>query len=100
MPLPRVMGWIEMGAAAAIVAGAMLGIALHDAAWSLGPVPAAVAVLPRWSGLALLTALPVDFAADVRRRSRRWPPWPASSAMRGRVLGNRSARGSLLASPL
>ncbi len=96
IPLPRVMGWIEMGAAAAIVGGALLGIALHDAAWSLGPVPAAVAVTLGASALAVLTALPADFAADVRR------PEAPLAAVAGffrdtrRVLGNPAARGSLI----
>jgi hypothetical protein len=95
IPLPRVMGWIEMGAAAAIVAGALLGIALHDAAWSLGPIPAAVAVTLGVSALALLTALPAEFAADVRR------PEAPLAAVAGffrdsrRVLGDPAARGSL-----
>jgi hypothetical protein len=96
LPLPRVMGWIEMGAAAAIVGGALLGIALHAAAWSVGPIPAAVAVTLAASALALLTALPAEFAADVRR------PEPPLAAVAGffrdarRVLGDRPARGSLI----
>ncbi len=95
VPLARVMGWIEQGAAAAIVGGALLGIALHRAAWSVGPLPAAVAVSLGASALALLTALPADFAADVRR------PEPPLAAVAGffrdarRVLGDRKARGSL-----
>jgi MFS family permease len=96
IPLPRVMGWIEMGAAAAIVGGALLGIALHDASWSLGPLPAAVAVTLGASALALLTALPADFAADVRR-----PEAPLVAVVGffrdgRRVLGNPAARGSLI----
>ncbi len=96
IPLPRVMGWIEMGAAAAIVGGALLGIALHDVGWSLGPLPAAVAVSVGASVLAVLTALPADFAADVRR------PEPPLAAVAGffrdarRVFASRAARGSLL----
>jgi predicted MFS family arabinose efflux permease len=96
VPLPRVMGWIEMGAAAAIVGGALLGIALHDAGWRLGPLPPAVAVTVAASALALLTALPAHFAADVRR------PEPPLEAIAGffrdarRVLASPAARGSLL----
>jgi hypothetical protein len=90
------MGWIEMGAAAAIVGGALLGIALHDATWSLDPLPAAVAVTVGVSALALLTALPADFAADVRR------PESPLAAVAGffrdarRIFASKAARGSLL----
>jgi MFS family permease len=96
IPLPRVMGWIEMGAAAAIVGGALLGIALHDAEWSVGPFPAAVAVAVGVSALALLTALPAHFAADVRR------PESPLAAVAGffrdarRTFASKAARGSLL----
>jgi hypothetical protein len=90
------MGWIEMGAAAAIVGGALLGIALHGASWSLGPLPAAVVVTLAVSALALLTALPADFAADVRRPE---PPLRAVAGFfrdAGRVFASRAARGSLI----
>jgi 1-acyl-sn-glycerol-3-phosphate acyltransferase len=96
LPLPRVMGWIEMGAAAGIVGGALLGIWLQREGWSVGPLPAAVAVALAASAVALLAALPARFAADV------WRPEPPARAVAGffrdarRVAANPAARGSLL----
>jgi MFS family permease len=66
IPLSRVMGWNEMGGAAGIVGGAILGRYLHDTAWNAS-VPPAVAAALLFSAVALLAALPVRFAADASR---------------------------------
>ena len=42
LPLPRVNGWIEMGSAAGVVAGLILGVSLRDMFWPAG-IPVAVA---------------------------------------------------------
>jgi MFS family permease len=95
MPLSRVTGWIEMGGAAGIVAGAILGRYLHDVTWG-GPVPLPVAVALLFSVAGLAAALPVRFAADVSR-----PESPAR-AVAGffrdvrRVFADAPARRSLL----
>lgn len=113
--LSRVMAWIEMGGAAAIVAGLVLGWHLSGVPWGralevlglnsaypdLGEqlqsngvllAPIAVALL---NLLALVTALPVRFDSDVRR------PEPIGQAVRGffrdgqRILRDREARATL-----
>jgi 1-acyl-sn-glycerol-3-phosphate acyltransferase len=112
-PLSRVIGLIEMGHAAGMVAGLLLGRCLHDVSWPdvwavLGresnlastarnwhfPVPVAAAM-----GLDLIAAmgaLPAHFASDVRR-----PESPAR-AMAGffqdskLILKDRPARQCLL----
>ncbi len=96
LPLPRVLGWIEMGGAVGIVGGAMLGIALWRVSWFGDPVPAPVAVALLASVLGFITALPVRFIADV------WRPETALEALAGffrdasRVFRRPAARGSLL----
>jgi 1-acyl-sn-glycerol-3-phosphate acyltransferase len=70
IPLPRVNGWVEMGAAAAIIGGIALGQALPQAGWPAEGVPLAgraVAVLLGLNLLSFLTALPVAFPSDVVR---------------------------------
>jgi len=95
LPLSRVTSWIEMGGAAGIVAGAILGRYLHDVAWP-GDLSAAIAVAFLFGLAALLTAMPVHFAADVTR------PEPPLQAVAGffrdarRVFADRPARSSLL----
>jgi MFS family permease len=95
LPLSRVVGWNEMGGAAGIVVGAILGRYLHGVAWGgPGPLPVAVAVL--FSAAGLLAALPVRFAADV------WRPEPPARAVAGffrdarRIFADPPARRSLL----
>jgi MFS family permease len=96
LPLPRVLGWIEMGGAVGIVGGAMLGIALWHVPWFGDPFPAPVAVALSASVIGFLTALPVRFLADV------WRPEPPLDALAGffrdagRVFRRPEARGSLL----
>ena len=96
LPLPRVLGWIEMGGAVGIVGGAMLGIALWRAPWFGDPFPAPVAVALLASLIGFITALPVRFVADV------WRPEPPLEALAGffrdagRVFRRPEARGSLL----
>jgi 1-acyl-sn-glycerol-3-phosphate acyltransferase len=70
LPLPRVSGWMEMGASSAIVGGMALGWFLVDASWpnnGLPLTPVVVAILIGLNGLCLLTAVPVAFPSDVRR---------------------------------
>ena len=66
--LPRINGFIEMGTFTAILAGMImiLGIdwdAIHEINSWLTPIAVVLAL----NGVAWLTALPVDFASDVRR---------------------------------
>src|SRR5262245_30525162 len=63
--LTRINGWIEMGAAIAIVAGFILGAEYHNEFW--GDWEAVLALAAGLNLLALVTALPVRFAGDVRR---------------------------------
>ena len=98
IPLPRVNGWIEMGGAAAIVGGVLLGCFLHESQDTLGqaPLPPAVIVALVLSAVALVTALPVYFASDVCRPER--PVQAITGFFRDarRVLGHAPARWSLL----
>lgn len=97
LPLTRVNGWIELGGSAAIVAGMLLGLHLAEGyragRFPLLLVPATAIAL---NLLALLTALPVHFPADVRR------PEPPAQAIAGffhdtrRVGRDRAARATLL----
>jgi 1-acyl-sn-glycerol-3-phosphate acyltransferase len=94
LPLPRVNGWIEMGGAAAIIGGLLLGVHLHNTSWE--GVPAAVAVAVALNAVAVLAAWPVRFPSDVRR------PEGPSQAIRGfvrdtgRILHDSASRGTLL----
>jgi MFS family permease len=96
LPLTRVTGWIEMGGAVAIIAGAGLGMSLHDVPPVLLPFPAAVTATLAASAIGLGAALPVRFAADVRRRES------PSAAIAGffrdarRVLARPASRWSVL----
>lgn len=90
-PLNCVMGCMETGNALAIVAGNVLGPALHDLSWLK-----AVAVVLGLDLLAVVGALPVRFSSDVRR------PQPPAQAIVGFfrdtkfLLKDGAARGSLL----
>lgn len=94
IPLPRVNGWIEMGGAIGILSGMCLGVYLSNQFWQSVPLPLAVTI---GAGiLSLVTALPVWFAADVRR------PEPALTAIVDffrdgrRILRDDEARTTLL----
>ena len=117
IPLPRVNGLIEMGTAAAIVGGMILGGLLSDEAAIPGApavrdavtrfrdavlpvswgVPLAIAAVLGLSALATLAALPVRFASDVRR------PEAPRQAVAGffrdsvRILRQQDSRGTMLA---
>jgi 1-acyl-sn-glycerol-3-phosphate acyltransferase/MFS family permease len=116
IPLNRVNGWIEMGGAAAIVGGIILGLQItgtvaaslprgvfdeRAGVWSphtaLGELPTVVMVILGLNALCLLTALPGHFPSDIRR-----PEGPVR-ALRGffrdtrRIFADTEARGSLLA---
>lgn len=94
VPLPRVNALVEAGAGGAIVAGLVLGGRLYRESW-VG-LAAPVALTLALSLLAVLTALPVRFASDVRRRE------PATDAVMGffrdcgRIVRDAGARGALL----
>jgi 1-acyl-sn-glycerol-3-phosphate acyltransferase len=93
MPLTRVNGFIEMGAAAAVVGGWVLGAALHGPPGSITStaVGAAVAL----NILATLAALPAWFAADVRRPEPVVPAVAGFFRDCGRILREPEARASL-----
>jgi 1-acyl-sn-glycerol-3-phosphate acyltransferase len=94
VPLTRVNGLIEMGAAAAVVGGWVVGGELGETQW--GGWAAAVVTAVGLNLLATLAAVPAWFAADVRR--------PESAGMAavgffrdcGRVFRDPEARASLL----
>jgi 1-acyl-sn-glycerol-3-phosphate acyltransferase len=90
LPLPRVNGWVELGAAAAIVGGVLLGV---ETGGGEGPV---LAVLLGLDALCLLTALPAHFPSDVVRPE----PWGRAAVDffrdARRVLRDRPAAASLL----
>jgi 1-acyl-sn-glycerol-3-phosphate acyltransferase/MFS family permease len=98
LPLTRVNGLVEMGAAVGIVLGILAGGHLENfmPPWEGAPPPA-VALALACSMVSLLTALPVSFRGDVRRAE------PAAMAVRGffrdlkRIFAVREARVSLLA---
>lgn len=95
LPLNRVNGWIEMGGAAAVVLGLVLGARLHGSTLAPG-VPAAVGLALILGLVAVTAALPARFPSDVYRPE---PPGPAVSGFfrdTGRILRDAPARGSLL----
>ena len=89
VPLPRVSGWIEMGGAAAIVIGALLGARTGG--------DSLTAMLLALNAVCLVAALPVAFPSDVIR------PEPVATAVAGffrdcvRIYRDRTARWSLFA---
>jgi 1-acyl-sn-glycerol-3-phosphate acyltransferase len=104
LPLTRVNGWIELGGAAAIIGGMVLGLELGERyrqaeSEESRAATEAAAVLALAAGLnllAALTALPVRFPSDVHR-----PEAPLRAAVGffrdcGRVFRDRAARGALL----
>jgi 1-acyl-sn-glycerol-3-phosphate acyltransferase len=111
LPLSRVNGWIEAGTVAAVIGGLVLGGRLAGLPWSPGvgtfaagdsaggwpglPMPVAGAV--GLNVLCVLAAVPVWFAADVRRRE---PPGQALASFfrdSRRILQDGPTRGLLLA---
>jgi 1-acyl-sn-glycerol-3-phosphate acyltransferase len=94
LPLTRINGWIELGVAAAIMVGLILGIELTDV--PLLGRPGAVMLAGALSLLALVTALPVRFPSDCRR-----PEKPAQALARffrdlRRILAHGEARATLI----
>src|SRR5262249_46927488 len=68
LPLNSVNGWMELGAAAAIVGGIMIGLQVSG---NLVPhLPLIVVVLFVLNGACLLCAYPAEFPSDVRRPER------------------------------
>jgi 1-acyl-sn-glycerol-3-phosphate acyltransferase len=89
IPLPRVSGWIEMAAAAAIVLGALLGIET--------PATSIPLLLLGLNALCLITAGPASFPSDVIRPE---PPMRGIADFFrdcGRVFDDEETRSSLLA---
>jgi 1-acyl-sn-glycerol-3-phosphate acyltransferase len=94
--LGRVNSLIEMGGAAAIVGGALLGYQLYEQVWAKLPDwPAPVVVAAVLNLAAALLAIPAYFPSDVRRPE---PPLAAVSGFFGdgrRILADREARYAL-----
>jgi len=94
IPLTHINGWIELGSAAAIVAGLVLGVELTGS--TLLDREAAVGCAALLNLVGLLAALPVRFPSDVRR------PETPGQAVAGffrdtrRILADPEARGTLL----
>jgi 1-acyl-sn-glycerol-3-phosphate acyltransferase len=94
LPLTRINGWIELGVAAAIMGGLILGIELTNVPWL--DLPGAVTLALALSLLALIAALPVRFPSDRRR------PEAPGRALAGffrdlrRILANGEARATLI----
>src|SRR5262249_29587031 len=65
VPLTRLCGWMETGTMASVVGGALLGTAWHGTFF--GAWDAAVVLAASLNFVALVTALPAQFAGDVRR---------------------------------
>lgn len=67
LPLTRINGWVEMGAALAIVGGLYLGGVLEGQSQTLLPMPATAAFALAMNLLALLLAIPSNFPSDHSR---------------------------------
>jgi 1-acyl-sn-glycerol-3-phosphate acyltransferase len=94
IPLTRVNGWIEMGTVSAVVVGFALGVHLENSMW-LG-LPAAVVAAVGLNLLAVVTALPVRFAADVYRPENARQAIVGFFRDGGRIWRDREARACLL----
>ncbi len=94
LPLPSVNGWMEMGGAAAIVGGVILGLQL-EGTLSAG-LPQVIAAILGLNVVCLLSALPAWFPSDVRRPER--PLQALGGFFRDcrRIFADTEARGSLL----
>jgi len=94
LALTRINGWIELGAAAAIVAGLVVGLELVGV--TLFAMEAAVVCTAALNLLGFLAALPVRFAGDVRRSEA--PRQAVAGFFRDtrRILADPEARGTLL----
>jgi 1-acyl-sn-glycerol-3-phosphate acyltransferase len=94
LPLTRINGWIELGIAAAIVAGLVLGVEL--AGIQVLGMEAAVVAAALLNLLGLLGTLPVRFPSDVRRAEA--PGQAVAGFFRDarRILADTEARGTLL----
>lgn len=95
LPLARVNGLIELGGAAGVAGGLLLGVGLYEVSWPAGN-PAALAVILLLNLVAVVAALPVAFPSDVIRPE---PPLRAVADFfrdAGRIWQQRAARASLL----
>ena len=94
LPLTRINGWVELGIAAAIVAGLVLGVEL--AGITVLGTEAAVVAAGVLNLLALLAALPVRFPSDIRRPET--PGLAVAGFFRDarRILAEAELRGTLL----
>lgn len=92
-PLPRVNGWMEMGGAAGVVLGLMVGVDLFASPNQLFPALGMIAFI---NLVSLLAALPASFLSDVRR------PEPPGQAIAGffrdakRIWNQPDCRNSML----
>lgn len=95
VPLTRVNGWIELGAACGIIGGVGIAVALGGVTWLARPASLLAAVA--LSALAVVTAIPADFPSDVRR------PESVGQALAGffrdalRIAGDSESRASMVA---
>jgi len=95
LPLTRVNGWMELGAALGILGGVICACALQGSAWLNRPTALHLAVMA--SLVSALTAWPAVFPSDVRRPE---PPWRAVQGFfrdTGRVWRVPTSRDALLA---
>src|SRR5262249_7451063 len=98
VPLTRVSGWVELGAAAAVVASVALGAALPQPGWPAEGVSiglTAALVLVGLNLLSLLTSLPAAFPSDLCRPERPLSAVQGFFRDVGRVARDRAARTSL-----
>jgi 1-acyl-sn-glycerol-3-phosphate acyltransferase len=100
LALPRVSGWIELGAAVAVVSSVALGLALPEPGWPADGTALAwraVVVLVGLNALCLLGALPAWFPSDVRRPERPLAAVKGFFHDLGRIARTRAAASALLA---
>lgn len=97
LSLGRVNSWIEMGGAAAIVGGALLGHDLHGRFWpQAGGWPLAVLAALALNFAAVLFAIPAHFPADIRRPERPVDAVHGFLSDGRRIAADRQARLALL----
>ncbi|MGE3804613.1 MAG: MFS transporter [Gemmataceae bacterium] len=111
-PLVRLLSWIEMGTAAAVAFGLLLGSRYLTVSWGDPQVPAWLSPLARsdrpvllvfialLNGVSVVAALPVRFADDVSKREGVLPALTGFFRAASSILRGGEARSSLIASAL